>query len=229
MKKTAIITGTAGNLGQAVAKRFIEEGYHVVGTIRNKTAEVNFLENNFEAITLDLLDEEDAQKFVNHVVEKHGEINVAVLAAGGFTSGNISSATTGDIYKQYQLNFETAYNVARPVFMQMMKQNNGRLFLIGSRAGLEVSKSKGVMAYALSKSLIFRLAEVMNAESKGKNVVTSVIVPSTIDTPQNRESMPDTDFSTWVTPAQIAEVIYFYSGEGASVVREPVIKMYHQS
>jgi NADP-dependent 3-hydroxy acid dehydrogenase YdfG len=143
--------------------------------------------------------------------------------------GNISSTKTSDIYKQYQLNFETAYNMARPIFTQMMKQNSGRLFFIGSRAGLEVSKGKGTIAYALSKSLIFRLAEILNAESKGKDVVTSVIVPSIIDTPPNRESMPEADFSTWVTPEQIADVIYFYSGDKASVLREPVIKMYHHS
>jgi NAD(P)-dependent dehydrogenase (short-subunit alcohol dehydrogenase family) len=229
LKKTAIITGAAGNLGQAVAKKFIDEGYHVVGTILTKSAANNFTKNNFEEITLDLLNEENSQKFVTDVVEKHGGISVAVLTAGGFTMGNISSTKTSDIYKQYQLNFETAYNMARPIFTQMMRQNSGRLFLIGSRAGLEVSKGKGTIAYALSKSLIFRLAEILNAESKGKDVVTSVIVPSIIDTPPNRESMPETDFSTWVTPEQIAGVIYFYSSDKAAALREPVIKMYHQS
>ena len=143
--------------------------------------------------------------------------------------GNISSTKTSDIYKQYQLNFETAYNMARPIFTQMMKQNSGRLFLIGSRAGLEVSKGKGTIAYALSKSLIFRLAEILNAESKGRDVVTSVIIPSTIDTPQNRESMPEANFSTWVTPAQIADAIYFYASDEAAALREPVIKIYNKS
>ncbi|HEY9342718.1 MAG TPA: SDR family NAD(P)-dependent oxidoreductase [Hanamia sp.] len=229
MKKTAIITGAAGNLGQAVAKKFIDEGYHVIGTILTKSAANNFTKNNFEAATLDLLNEESSQKLVNDIVEKHGGINVAVLTAGGFTMGNISSTKTSDIYKQYQLNFETAYNMARPIFTQMMKQNSGRLFFIGSRAGLEVSKGKGTIAYALSKSLIFRLAEILNAESKGKDVVTSVIVPSIIDTPQNREFMPEADFSTWVTPAQIADAIYFYASDEAAALREPVIKIYNKS
>jgi hypothetical protein len=69
----------------------------------------------------------------------------------------------------------------------------------------------------------------MNAEAKGKNVVVSVIVPSTIDTPPNRESMPDADFSAWVSPSEIAEVIYFYSGDEAASLREPVIKVYNRS
>ena len=188
-----------------------------------------FKKASFEEVTLDLLNEENCQKFVDDVVEKQGGINVAVLTAGGFTMGNIDSTTTADIYKQYQLNFETAYNMARPLFIQMMKQNSGRIFLIGSRAGLDVSNAKGTIAYSLSKSLIFRLAEIMNAESKGKDVVTSVIVPSTIDTPQNRKSMPEADFSTWVTPEQIAGTIFFYSSDEAAAVREPVIKIYNKS
>jgi NAD(P)-dependent dehydrogenase (short-subunit alcohol dehydrogenase family) len=229
LKKTAIITGVAGNLGKAVTKRFIDEGYYVVGTILNKSVAAYFQKSSFEEETLDLLDEKNCQKFVDDVVEKQGEINVAVLTAGGFTMGNIDSTTVANMYKQYQLNFETAYNMARPIFIQMIKQNNGRIFLIGSRAGLETSNSKGTIAYSLSKSLIFRLAEIMNAESKGSDVVTSVIVPSTIDTPQNRKSMPEADFSRWVKPAQIADTILFYSSDKAAALREPLIKIYNKS
>lgn len=226
---TAIITGAAGNLGKAVARKFIEKNYRVVGTILNKNESYKAGENNFEEAILDLLNEENCQKFVDETVAKNKTIDVAVLTAGGFTMGDIAKTKTSDIAKQYHLNFETAYNIARPVLLQMMKQNSGRIFLIGSLQGLDTSKAKGVTAYALSKSLIFRLAEIMNAEAKGKNVVVSVIVPSTIDTPQNRESMPDADFSSWVSPSQIADVIYFYSGDEASILREPVIKVYNKA
>jgi NAD(P)-dependent dehydrogenase (short-subunit alcohol dehydrogenase family) len=85
------------------------------------------------------------------------------------------------------------------------------------------------VAYGLAKSLNFRLAELMNEEAKGTNVVSSVIVPSTIDTPQNRKSMPDADFSKWVRPESIAEVIYFYCIEEAKDIRESVIKIYGRS
>jgi NAD(P)-dependent dehydrogenase (short-subunit alcohol dehydrogenase family) len=86
-----------------------------------------------------------------------------------------------------------------------------------------------MVAYSLGKSLIFRLAELMNAEAKGTDVVTSVIVPSTIDTPQNRKSMPDVDFNKWVKPEAIADVIHFYCSAGAAVLREPVIKIYNNA
>ena len=226
--KTVIITGAAGNLGRAVIKMFSERKYNVIGTVHKKAGN-SPNGNNFEEAELDLLNEESSQKFVGGIIEKYGTIDVAVLTAGGFTMGDIAVTKTSDIAEQYQLNFETTYNIARPVFAQMMKQNSGRIFLIGSRAGLDTSHAKGVTAYALSKSLIFRLAEMMNAEAKKKNVVVSVVVPSTIDTPQNRESMPDADFSGWVAASQIADVIYFYSENEANALREPVIKVYNNA
>jgi NAD(P)-dependent dehydrogenase (short-subunit alcohol dehydrogenase family) len=164
---------------------------------------------------------------VTTIIEKYGSIDVAVLTAGGFAMGNIESTKMADINQQILLNFTTAYNISRPVFLQMMQQNKGRIFLTGSQAGLDTSHAKGVTAYGLSKSLLFDLAKIMNAESKGKNVVTAMIVPGIIDTPQNRKSMPGSDFSSWTTAEQIADVIYFYSSDEASVIREPVIKVYN--
>jgi NAD(P)-dependent dehydrogenase (short-subunit alcohol dehydrogenase family) len=111
----------------------------------------------------------------------------------------------------------------------MMKQGYGRIFMIGSRPGLDMKSSKGMIAYGLSKSLIFRLAELMNDEAKGKNVVSSVIVPSTIDTPQNRKAMPESDPAKWVKAEEIAEIISFYCSEKGAILREPVIKVYGNS
>ena len=86
-----------------------------------------------------------------------------------------------------------------------------------------------MVAYGLAKSLIFRLAELMNDEAKGTDVVTSVVVPSTIDTPQNRKSMPDAKFDSWVKPEAIAEIIYFHCSSEGSALREPVIKIYNNA
>ena len=228
--KTAIITGASGNLGQEVVKKFIAEGYNVVGTvIPNDPVPMDFPADRFEKVVVDLMSEDDSQKLAATVISKHGEISAAILTVGGFAMGNIAETKTADIMKQYKLNFETAYNIARPVFVQMMKQNSGRIFLIGSRPGLEAKGGKGMIAYGLAKSLIFRLAELMNEEGKLHNVVTSVIVPSTIDTPQNRKAMPDTNPNNWVKAEEIANVIYYYCTDEARSLREPVIKVYGNS
>ncbi|MGQ0739612.1 MAG: SDR family NAD(P)-dependent oxidoreductase [Bacteroidota bacterium] len=225
--RTIIITGASGNMGQAVVKKFLAEGYHVTGTvIPNDPVKIEISHADFETSTADLMNEMAAAEMVKAVLAKTGSIDVAVLTVGGFAMGNIADTGSADILKQYKLNFETAYHVARPVFAQMMQQGRGRIFLIGSRPGLSIHNSKGMVAYGLAKSLIFRLAELMNDEAERTNVVTVVVVPSTIDTPQNRAAMPSADFSKWVTPEAISEVILFYCSEEAAILREPVIKLY---
>lgn len=228
--RTAIVTGASGNLGQAVVKKFISEGHKVIGTVTSNDSIPHATPGaQFEKIVVDLLNEEDCQKSIDAIVSKNGGVDIAVLTVGGFAMGHIADTTTSDLLQQYRLNFETAYNMARPVFLQMLKQNCGRLFLVGSRPGLHAKNSKGMVAYGLAKSLLFRLAEMMNEEGKAHNVVTSVIVPGTIDTPQNRKAMPNADFSQWVTAETIANTIYYYCGDDARPIREPVIKLYGNS
>lgn len=230
MTKIAIVTGSSGNLGREVVRKFITEGYTVVGTVTSHdTTPAEPPAAKFEKVVVDLMKEEDAGAFVKSVIEKYKNIDAAVLTAGGFAMGKITDTSITDIYKQYKLNFETAYNVARPVFVQMMKQKNGRIFLIGSRPGMDAKNGKGMLAYGLAKSLLFRLAELMNDEAKGHNVVTSVIVPSTIDTPQNRKAMPDVNFNNWVKAEEIAATVYYYCSGAAEPLREPVIKVYGNS
>ena len=230
MAKTAIVTGASGNMGQAVVKKFMEEGYKVIGTvISNDKVKLDFPEDKFEKRGVDLVNEEEAASFVSEVIKKYGTIDVAVLTVGGFAMGKIADTRTSDILRQYQLNFETTYNTARPIFLQMLTQNKGRIFLVGARPGLDAKNSKGMVAYGRSKSLIFRLAELMNEEAKGHNIVVSVLVPSTIDTPQNRQAMPDAKFENWVSPEAFANVVYFYASEEGEPLREPVIKVYNNA
>ena len=228
--QTVIITGVSGNLGQAVARKFLNENFKVIGTvIPNDPAHLDINNPTFETVVVDLMNEDDSEKFVQSVVEKNKTIDVAVLTVGGFAMGSIAETKMADILKQHKLNFQTTYHVARPVFVQMMKQGSGRIFLTGARTGIDMKFSKGTTAYGLSKSLIFRLAELMNEEAKGKNVLTSVIAPSIIDTPQNRQSMPKADPSDWVKAEDIANIIYFYSTNEASTLRETVLKVYNNA
>lgn len=149
--KTVIVTGASGNMGQAVIKKFLAEGYNVVGTIiPNDPAIFAINDAKLEKVIVDLMDETGSEKFVQDVIAQYGRIDAAVLTVGGFATGKVADTMTSDIYKQYKLNFETAYNVARPVFVQMMQQGSGRIFLIGSKPGLSARYGKGMLAYGLS-------------------------------------------------------------------------------
>lgn len=225
--RVCVVTGAHGNMGRAVVQRFLADGDCVIAVDAHTQPSVQGASH--ESHALDLMDEDAAGAFVQRIVTTHLRIDVAVLTVGGFAMGSIAETRTADIARQYKLNFETTYNIARPVFLQMLKQGEGRLFLVGARPALSAAGSKGMVAYGLAKSLVFRVAELMNDEAKGSNVSVHVVVPSIIDTPQNRAAMPDANFSSWVSSDTIADVIAFYASERARALRETVIKVYGDS
>jgi len=227
MKKLVLITGASGNLGKAAVEKFITEGYKVVATVspgKGLGFEINSDVETFEA---DLTNEENIGEVVLKIIDKYGSIDAALLLVGGFAAGGIKESDGASLKKMYALNFETAYYTARPVFLQMLKQvTGGRIILVGARPALKAQDGKKFLAYALAKSLLFKLAEFLNAEGTSKNVITSVIVPSTIDTPVNRQSMPSANFSDWVKPEEMAEIMAFISSSNGSVLRDSVFKIY---
>jgi NAD(P)-dependent dehydrogenase (short-subunit alcohol dehydrogenase family) len=227
MKKNVIISGASGNLGRAAVQRFSADGYFVVGTVSPGGALGFEAPENVVTAQVDLRDEKRANEFVDTVVRDHGTIDAALLLVGGYAGGNLSETDGAAMKKMISLNFETAYYIARPVFEQMMKQENGgRIVLVGSKSGLEPALGTHALGYTVSKSMLFTLADVLNAEAKGKNVVTSVVVPSTIDTPQNRKDMPKADFSSWVKAEEIAGVMSFIASEQAHPLTDGVYKVF---
>lgn len=228
--KTVIITGANGNLGTAVTKTFLDSGYRVIATVAAEKMRSDLEpHDNLEVHVVNLMHEEESGAFVQDTIKKHSNIDAALLLVGGFAMGDIQHTTIGDIQAQINLNFNTAYHVARPVFAHMMERGSGRIIFIGSRPALLASAGKGMIAYGLSKSLLFKLAEYMNAEAKGKNVVTTVVAPSTLDTDINRKSMPDANPDNWVKPSALADILEFVVNDKSSVLRETVFKVYNNS
>ncbi len=223
--KNILITGASGNLGQAVVKKFLSEGHRVIAMVSSKSTART--EPNLVSVSADLADEGQVNEKIGKIISEYKTIDAALLLAGGWAGGNIFDTDGAALKKMYSINFETAYYVARPVFAQMMKQaSGGRIVFIGARPGLNAKDGKGSLAYGLSKSLIFKLADYLNAEGASKNVVSAVVVPSTIDTPQNRQAMPNADFSAWVKPESIADVISFLTSDEGASLRDPVTKVY---
>jgi len=230
MANTIIITGANGNLGTATVKKFLDEGYHVVAVDGHKN-NLSFADGNagFEFHLVNLSDEAATAEFINGIIAKHGKVHAALMLVGGFAMGNVENTAGADVHKMFSLNFETAYFVSRPLLKHMQGNGYGRLVFVGARPALKAEQGKGLIAYALTKSLLFKLAEFINAETKGTNVVASVVVPSTIDTAINRQSMPDADPNNWVKPEQIASVLEFICSEAGISVREAVYKVYNNA
>jgi NAD(P)-dependent dehydrogenase (short-subunit alcohol dehydrogenase family) len=228
--KTIIITGANGNLGTASVRKFLAEGYSVVA-VDGKSDHLDFAKEHkdFEFHAVNLADESVAENFVKSLIADHDRIDGALMLVGGFAMGNVAATTGTDIQKQFSLNFETAYFIVKPLIVHMQKNGYGRLVFIGARPAINPAQGKDLIAYALAKSLLFKLAEFINEENKGKDIVASVVVPSTIDTSINRKGMPDANPDNWVKPEQLADVLEFICSEKGRPLREPVYKVYNNS
>lgn len=230
MQKTILISGANGSLGSATVKKFLDEGYKVIAVDHSGT-HLGFAasHDNFELRSVDLTDESAVEDFLDEIIELYGHIDGALLLAGGFAMGDITATDGAALKKMFSTNFETAYFAARVLFQHMLANGYGRLVFIGARPALKPEQGKGALAYALSKSLLFELAGLLNATAKNKNVVASVVAPSTIDTAVNRQSMPDADPNTWVKPEQIASLLEFICSDKGDPIREPIYKIYNNA
>ncbi len=205
--KTVVVTGVAGALGEAVAAAFHSEGARVVGV------DVLQLDADFETLRCDLIDFDKTKS----MVEEIGRIDILANIAGGFTMGDTVATTSDDTWDfMMNLNVRTVLNMSRAVVPVMQEIGGGKIVNIGARNGL---RGVGNMAaYSASKSAVIRLTESLADELKKDNINVNCILPSIIDTPRNRQDMPNADFGSWVTPEAMARVVLFLASSAADPI-----------
>lgn len=227
---TVVITGANGNLGSAVTRRFLDIGYFVIATVANESMKKEMPAHDMLQVeVVNLTNESETTKFIENIITQHQKVDAALLLVGGFAMGNISATSGEDLKKQFSLNFETAYYVTRPLFQHMMSNGSGRIVFIGARPAINPGAGKNLVAYGLTKSLLFKLAEYINEDAKGKNVTATVVIPSTLDTELNRKNIPNANPDNWVKPTELADVLEFITSEKGKTLREPVLKVYNNS
>ncbi|MCH7409763.1 SDR family NAD(P)-dependent oxidoreductase [Belliella sp. DSM 111904] len=207
MERNIIITGAAGNLGKAVVEKFKREGYNIIATIEPESGDE--VEGADDVYEVNVTDDQAAHDFAKEYQMQYGDVDAVILLVGGFSMGKIEDTNSEDIQKMIKLNFSSAYNMVKNFLPMMKKNNHGSFLFVGARPALQPEDGKEVVAYALSKSLVVNLADLVAEETKALKVRSHIFVPSVIDTPQNRESMPDADFSQWVHPDEIAEAMHY--------------------
>jgi NAD(P)-dependent dehydrogenase (short-subunit alcohol dehydrogenase family) len=228
--KQAIITGAAGNLGRAVTDIFLHAGFSVHAIISNRDNPGFISRKKLYVYQADLMSEIEASSVLKIIFNKIENIDFAIMTVGGYAPGSLQEVNATDFEKMFRLNFITAFNVAKSVIPEMEKQATpGRLVFIGARPGLYPRQGINMVAYTLSKSLIFRLSAIINEAYKKKNIRSFVIVPGTIDTPQNRSAMPDADFTKWVKPEEIAKQILNLEIIQDNELKENILEIYGES
>jgi len=228
--KTVIITGANGNLGTAVTREFLDKNYRVIATVSRENARGDLEAHpHLDVEVVNLMEENETTDFIHRCIQKYQQIDAALMLVGGFAMGGLAGTSGADIHHQIALNFETAYYVTRPLFAHFLENKRGNLVFIGARPALLASQGKEMIAYALSKSLLFKMAELLNETARGMPVSASVVVPSTLDTPLNRQSMPEHNPEDWVKPSAVAEILEFLISEKSQALKETVLKVYNNA
>ena len=218
-EQVVMITGAAGQLGQAVAAHFQRNGARLLLLDRDAPALQRLYGDMPGALPIaaDLLDRAALQARLDEAWAAPQRIDVLCHLAGGFRMGEAVhelAAASWDFL--LDLNARSFLNVAAGVVPRMLAQGAGRVVTVGAGAAQRGAAHMG--GYSASKSALMRLTESMSAELRDQGINVNCVLPSIIDTPDNRASMPEADASRWVTPAALAEVIAFLASDAARAV-----------
>jgi 3-oxoacyl-[acyl-carrier protein] reductase len=212
--KVIVVTGALGALGKVVAEVALARGARVAG-LDYGTSQIAVTPDRIEFGGVDLSDPAQAKKAIDAVASHFGRLDALVNIAGGFAYETVAEGDPKTWQRMYALNVLTALNTSRSAIPHLAASASARIVNVGAMGALQAGSGMG--AYAASKAGVHRLTEALAAEWKGKITVNAVL-PSTIDTPANRASMPKADFGKWVTPQELADVILFLVSDAASAV-----------
>ena len=218
MTRTLVITGGHGILGRAVLEAARADGLNlaVVDHARGQTAPDGVLELG----GVDLTDPAAAQQAMAAVIERFGRLDALLNIAGGFVW-----QTTDDPEpawdRMFALNLKTALNASRAALPFLKQSPEGRIVNVGANGALKAAAGMG--AYAASKSGVHRLTESLADELKTTSVTVNAVLPSILDTEQNRKDMPDADPARWVQPADLARVMLFLASPESRAVTGALI------
>ena len=212
--KVIVVTGASGALGRVVAETALARGGRVAA-IDFTAAQGAPAGARLDLGGVDLTDAAQARQAIDSVAAHFRKIDALVNIAGGFTFETVADGDPKSWQRMYAMNVLTALNTCKAAIPHLVACSAGRIINIGAMGALQAGAGMG--PYAASKSGVHRLTEALAAEWKGKITVNAVL-PSIIDTPANRASMPKADYSKWLTPQELANVILFLASDAASAV-----------
>lgn len=215
--KVVAVTGALGALGKAVAEAAANAGAVVIALDRVEGATLQGIE---VAPAVDLGDPQAVRAVFTNLASAHGRIDALVNIAGGFSWETVTDGHIETWDRQYQMNLRTAVNTCQAV-LKHFPSTGGRIVNVGAAGA--VKATAGLGAYAASKAGVVRLTEALADELKARDITVNAVLPSIIDTPANRASMPDADHSAWVSPQALADVIVFLLSERARAVTGALI------
>src|SRR6266850_1755940 len=212
--KVVVITGALGALGKVVTEEALARGARVAA-VDHAPSQIPPAPDRIEFGGVDLSDAAQAKKAIDAAAAHFGRLDALINIAGAFAFETVADGDPKTWQRMYALNVLTALNASRAAIPHLTASASARIVNVGAMGALQAGSGMG--AYAASKAGVHRLTEALAAEWKGKITVNAVL-PSTIDTPANRASMPKADFGKWVTPQELADVILFLVSDASSAI-----------
>ena len=221
--RTVVVTGAAGNLGRAVASAFAAQGANLVLIdLKREALVAAYGDENSEGeqrlfLATNLLEQEEVNQAVTATMQRFGRIDVLCNLAGGFRMGDAvheSSDQNWDFL--FNINSRTLLHTSRAIVPCMLQAGGGKIINVGAFAAQKGQAQMGL--YTAAKSVVIRLTESMAAELRTKNINVNCVLPTIIDTPENRAAMPNANPANWVAPEALADVVVFLASDAARAV-----------
>ena len=226
MQRTVVVTGGTGALGRALVQAFLAAGDWVVvpWIVERERDEVSQLwrtaleEGRALLVEADVADEAGAAE----LARRAAGVEVLVNAVGGFGGGTQLADTPLELFdRMYRINVRSAVATTRALLPAMLKRRTGAIINVASQAAIDTPG--GLSAYSASKAALIALTRTLQNELADAGVRVNAVVPTTIDTPANREAMPGADPSQWTPPERIAEVVLWLASDAGATVRGGLI------
>jgi NAD(P)-dependent dehydrogenase (short-subunit alcohol dehydrogenase family) len=223
---TAIVTGGTGGLGAAVTQRLLDDGWQVVvpWIVEGELERVRE-QADLHLVQADLFEPDGVRALLDTATSTDAPLRGVVNLVGGFAvGGRVHETPIEDFESQFRLNLRPAYLVTQAAIPHLLANGGGSIVYVGSRAAL--APFRGASGYVASKAAVIAFAQAVATEYKNDGIRANVILPSVIDTPGNRASMPNADFDKWVKPAEIAGVIAHLLAADSSPVSGAAVPVY---
>src|SRR5215469_397525 len=221
--KVVLITGAKGGLGSFVTQRFLSAEAKVIGSSRSISQD-DFPQPNFTPLPVDFTKPGAVRDAVESIVRRFGRLDALVHVLGGFAGGQTIAETDDATWEQMRdLNLTSAFYVLRAAIPHLRKSGSGRIVAIGSLTAVE--PHAGLGAYVTFKAALRTLVRTVALENKDSGLTANVFLPGTMDTPANRKSMPSADFTKWVQPENVADVVLWLADERAGHITGSTISI----
>jgi len=227
MAGSALITGGTGGLGAAVTRAFLDGGWRVVVPVFDERERERVPAH--ERLVLEPADLSDLESTSAVTAIAAGDdeapLRAVVNLVGGFAEGGrVHETPVEDYESQLRLNLRPAYLVCHAAIPHLQAAGGGAIVCVSSRSALR--PFPGAAGYIVAKAAVLAFVDVLAAEYRDDGIRANAVLPSVIDTPANRRSMPAADHGRWVAPEQIAGVVRFLCEDGAGVVSGAHVPVY---